>query len=86
MLRYKPSLVSASAVYLTRKILRIEPHWSRVLGRQSRADESELKECARDLYILFQASSTNSLIGIKEKFSRKDFMEVAKIRINTNVN
>ncbi|CAG9322803.1 unnamed protein product [Blepharisma stoltei] len=84
MLRYKLSLISASVVYLARKIFRIEPHWSKALGRQARVDESELKECARDLYVLLQGATLNPLEGIKEKFSRKDFMEVAKIRINVN--
>lgn len=80
MLKYKPSVIAASAVYLTRKMFRVEQAWTQSLARLSRVDESQLRECSKDILVVFQAAAIHSLTGVKDKFSRKEHLEVAKIR------
>ncbi|CAG9326044.1 unnamed protein product [Blepharisma stoltei] len=80
MLRYRPSVIAASAVYLTRKMFKVEPAWTQNLQRISRVDENQLRDCSRDILVVFQAASIHTLTGVKDKFSRKEYLEVAKIR------
>ncbi|CAG9328287.1 unnamed protein product [Blepharisma stoltei] len=81
MLKYKASMIAASAVYLCQKLHKIDPSWSARLVSCSRYNESELRACAKDLLILFQAAPKHSLVGVREKYSKSSFFEVAKLKI-----
>ncbi|CAG9334526.1 unnamed protein product [Blepharisma stoltei] len=82
MLKYKPSLIAASAVYLSRKLLNIQPAWNPILDKHSRTDENLLKQCAKDLFVLFQSAQYHSLTSIREKYSKIELMEVSQLKVS----
>lgn len=79
--KYSPSLIAASAGYLTRKILKLYPAWNNILDKYSRAEASQLRECAKDLLIIFQSAQIHTLTAVKDKFSQMEFLEVSKISV-----
>jgi hypothetical protein len=82
MLKYAPSLIAASAVFLAMKIFRKEPAWNPRLLFHTKYNESQLRPCAKDLLVLFQSAPKHTLSAIRDKYGRKEFNEVSKIRIS----
>ncbi|CAG9333096.1 unnamed protein product [Blepharisma stoltei] len=77
MLKYKASLKAASAAYLGHKIFNRDYVWS-----TEGFSEAEIKECAKDLLILFQAASKHPLSAVREKFSRPQYHDVSNLRLS----
>ena len=59
MLRYNPSLITASAIYLTNKIKKRETTWTPACA--VKYTEQDLKRCAKDLCVLLQGAEACSL-------------------------
>lgn len=78
MLRYKPSLVAAAAVYLARKISDSSSSWCSALTEATLHPDSEVKPCARDLVILLQAMEKSKLTALPRKFSSEKYCSVAR--------
>jgi G2/mitotic-specific cyclin-B, other len=90
MLKYIPSNLAASAVYLTLKILPKQdennqevkvPAWEDKMQEHTGFTENNLKPCAKDLCILLQGIEKCSLQAVRKKFSHPAFNEVALIRL-----
>lgn len=90
MLKYQPSNLAASAVYLTLKILPKQDEnnqevkqkaWDEKMEQHSTYSEAMLKPCAKDLCILLQGIEKCSLQAVRKKFSHPNFNEVALIRL-----
>ncbi|CAG9324748.1 unnamed protein product [Blepharisma stoltei] len=81
MLRYKASILAASAIYLANKIQGSQIVWPQSLVENSPYKESDLKPCARDLCMLVQGAEKCSLQAIRKKYSQPAYLEVAKIVI-----
>jgi len=81
MVKYKPSLQAAASLFLAHKILKVEPAWSTRLATLTSFSELQLRPCAKDMLILFQAAPRHTLGAVREKFSRRDNFEVSKLRI-----
>mmetsp|Transcript_7195 Transcript_7195/g.10629 ORF Transcript_7195/g.10629 Transcript_7195/m.10629 type:complete len:307 (+) Transcript_7195:41-961(+) len=79
MLRYSPALFAGSALYLANRMLGAEP-WPKVLQSNSPFKEHNLKECAKDLFLLMQCSEKSSLQAVKKKFSQSKYLGVSQIR------
>ncbi|CAG9336289.1 unnamed protein product [Blepharisma stoltei] len=79
MLKYKPSLKAVAATYMGHKILNRDYSWR--IEDTGYSDE-EIKCCAKDMLILFQAAPRHPLTAVKEKFSRPQFHEVSSLRIS----
>jgi cyclin B len=75
MLRYTPSLIAASVVYLTNKIMKRELAWPQIM--------SELKACAKDLCMLLQGAEKCCLQSVRKKFALEAYGEVSKISIGS---
>jgi cyclin B len=73
MIKYFDSLIAASAVYLSAKILRNEFKSNVIYS------EEEIKPCAVDILVLFQLAACYPLMAIKEKFSRPQFHQVSTL-------
>ena len=82
MLRYKPSVLSLSAVYLAMKISKTQSGATVRLIRAAKCADSDIKTCARDLLCLFQSASSHTLTSVREKYSKKEFYEVSKVIIS----
>ena len=83
MLKYSPSNLASSAVYLVNK-LRKRDAWNDVMVRNTRYQESQIRQCAKDLCLLMQNIEKSNLQAIRKKFSGPKFFEVAKIKLENN--
>ncbi|WOH02199.1 hypothetical protein DCAR_0521588 [Daucus carota subsp. sativus] len=82
MLRYAPSLVAASAIFLTRFILSpsMRP-WNSTLKHYAQYEPSDLRDCVSALHSLACNSLNSNLPAIREKYSQHKYKFVAKFNI-----
>jgi hypothetical protein len=80
MIKYNPSLLAASTMYITLKITK-KTDAEKVTELIGYTDEV-LKECAKDICQILDNVEKNSLQAVRNKFSLPKFMEVAKIKFN----
>ncbi|PIA37583.1 hypothetical protein AQUCO_03000268v1 [Aquilegia coerulea] len=79
MLRYSPSLIAASAIFLAKYILLPGNRpWNSTLAHYTQYKPSELCECVKVLHHLFCNSHSSSLPAIREKYSQHKYKFVAK--------
>ncbi len=82
MLKYAPSNLAASAIYLARKITnRSDSEWTHALFESTGYSEADLKQCAKDMCILLGGIEKCTLQAVRKKFSLQRFMEVALVKI-----
>ena len=81
MIKYKPSVLALAAVYLTMKIVKADSTKSCRMIRAAKCADAEVKACARELLCLFQNANTHTLVSVREKYSRRECLEAAKIKI-----
>lgn len=79
MLKYKPSLLAAASLYLAMKMAKVQSPWTSEMETFSSYKESEIRPCAKDLFLLFSNSKNSSTQAVRKKFSHSKFGEVAKI-------
>lgn len=81
MLAYQPSLKAASALYVARKIFRInDPNtWTNSLQFYTNYKEKELMGCTKDMCTILELVPKISLKNCYKKFSSTKFMEISKI-------
>lgn len=77
-LKYKPSNIAASAIYLTQKALK---NPSKSLKSSTTSTDVEIRTCAKDLLGLFQKAETCTLQAVKKKYAQPKYYEVAKLQI-----
>jgi len=80
MIKYNPSLLAASTMYITLKITK-KVEAEKVTQLTGYSDET-LKECAKDICGILDNVEKNTLQAVRKKFSLPKFMEVAKIKFN----
>eukprot|EP01123_Difflugia_compressa_P011628 TRINITY_DN471_c0_g1_i12.p1 TRINITY_DN471_c0_g1~~TRINITY_DN471_c0_g1_i12.p1 ORF type:complete len:220 (-),score=46.93 TRINITY_DN471_c0_g1_i12:437-1096(-) len=78
-LRFAPSLVAASSVYLARAMTSKTPLWGPTLEHYSTYSEEKVRECAKEMNALLKKSQTSSLKAIRKKYSLPKFGQVAEI-------
>ncbi|KAI7740861.1 hypothetical protein M8C21_006503 [Ambrosia artemisiifolia] len=79
MLRYAPSLVAASAIFLARYILFPSQNpWNSTLKHYTQYQPSALFECVKSLHTLVTECPNSSLPAIREKYSQHKYKFVAK--------
>jgi cyclin B len=76
---YIPSIKAAAALYISRKLLKIQPAWPKSLETTSGVSEPSLKNYAKELCNLIDLSQRISLKACTSKFALSKFMEVSKI-------
>lgn len=77
MIKYSPSLIASSALYLINKMQKLDG-WSDIMEQCTRHSEIELKLCSKELYALLQNAEKTTLQAVRKKFSSPKFMEIAK--------
>ncbi|KAL8216255.1 hypothetical protein R6Q57_023092 [Mikania cordata] len=79
MLRYAPSLVAASSIFLARFILNASQNpWNSTLRHYTQYLPSELFDCVNVLHTLVCECPKSSLPAIREKYSQHKYKSVAK--------
>ena len=78
MIKYPPSLIAASTLYITLKVKK--PNVIQVVDIPSFSGytEDKLKECARDIIVILDYADKSSLQAVRNKYSLPKFLEVAK--------
>lgn len=82
MLKYAPSYIAISALYLACKATK-KIAWSGTLAEISQYSEQEVRVCARDLFFVYQ-NGKMSLRAVYRKFSHPKFLEVSKLMLEKN--
>ncbi|KAL5713953.1 cyclin protein [Ranunculus cassubicifolius] len=79
-IRYLPSLVAASVIYLTNFTIHPNMHpWNSTLQKQSGYKPSDLKECVLDIHDLQLSRKGGSLAAVRDKYKQNKFKCVATI-------
>ncbi|XP_019702888.1 putative cyclin-B3-1 [Elaeis guineensis] len=76
-LKFKPSLLCSSAIYVARCTLQITPFWTGLLRKHARYEESQLRECASMILGFQRTAARNPTKITYEKFLRSDHDSVA---------
>ncbi|XP_040930529.1 putative cyclin-B3-1 isoform X2 [Gossypium hirsutum] len=78
-LKFKPSLLCASAIYVARCTLQMSPSWTPLLCRHTRYDASEIRECAEMILRFQRAARSGQLKVTFEKYTSHELSQVAMI-------
>ncbi|KAL7130574.1 hypothetical protein ABFS83_13G143100 [Erythranthe nasuta] len=79
-LSYKPSMLCASAIYVARCTLQMEPPWTPLLSKHARYEESHIRSCAKMVLKFHRAAKTTMLKVSHEKYAKLDYCRVANIK------
>lgn len=82
MLKYSPSLIAASSIYLGEKIIKREKAWVRKMTIHTAYQEADLRHCAKELFVLFQSAPKCTLSAVLDKFSKRDYLSVSSLRVS----
>jgi len=78
-LKYMPSLLAASSLYISRKLLiRNEELWNEDMEFYTGYSVNQMEDCIVLLYKILKCIPNNSLCSSKNKYSDKKFLEIAK--------
>ncbi|CAK7326049.1 unnamed protein product [Dovyalis caffra] len=79
-LKFKPSMLCASAIYVARSTLQIAPAWTPLLARHAHFQVSQIRDCAEMILKIQKAARTSQLRVTYEKYMRPDLSGVAAIK------
>ncbi|KAG8065781.1 hypothetical protein GUJ93_ZPchr0004g38949 [Zizania palustris] len=78
MLKYKPSLLAAAAVYTAQCAISRWQHWTKICELHSRYTGDQLLECSRMMVDFHQKAGAGKLTGVHRKYSTFKFGCAAK--------
>lgn len=81
MLKHRASLLAAAVTYIAMKVQRRDSVWTLPLITATQYTEIQLQPAVKDLLVLYQAAPRHTLTGVKDKFARRDYFEVSKLRL-----
>ena len=79
MLKYLPSIICASAVYLALKTRWWKTPWTPDLEKHSTYKEADLQACVRDIHELHDKATTSSLQAVRKKYTQEKHGNVSSI-------
>eukprot|EP00826_Nyctotherus_ovalis_P038032 TRINITY_DN3528_c0_g1_i2.p2 TRINITY_DN3528_c0_g1~~TRINITY_DN3528_c0_g1_i2.p2 ORF type:complete len:270 (-),score=55.35 TRINITY_DN3528_c0_g1_i2:1028-1837(-) len=86
MLKYLPSVLTAGSLYLSWKVFKtIEPRrrildWPQEMNDIVRHTEREIRDCAKDLYVIMKNAERNPLQAVRRKYMSEEYGKVALIK------
>ncbi|XP_010429845.1 PREDICTED: cyclin-A1-2-like [Camelina sativa] len=79
MLRYTPSLVAASAVFLTQHILHpSRKPWNATLEHYTSYKATHMEACVKDLLQLCHGNPSSDVVAVRKKYSQHNYKFAAK--------
>lgn len=81
MVKWCPSHLAAAVILLSNKLLRRQPSWPQAAVKYTTMTEQMLKECAKEVCVVFEAAETNALQAVRKKFSQQKYQQVAKLTL-----
>ena len=79
MLKYLPSVVAASAVYIAQRAMASSPAWTPALIRHTTFTEATIQPCVKDMLKVLENAKISSLQAVRKKYTREKFLEVALV-------
>lgn len=80
MLKWRPSLIAASSIYLAKRILNRQYPWTQFLTDTTSYSERHMRDCAKEMCgLLTNIENKVVFAPVFKKFSSSKFLEVAKI-------
>ncbi|CAE5957646.1 unnamed protein product [Arabidopsis arenosa] len=79
-LKYKPSLLCASAIYVARCTLHMTPVWTSLLNNHTHYSVSQMKDCSDMILRFHKAAKTGKLRVTYEKYMNPDHSNVAVLK------
>ena len=79
MVKYKPSNLACSAIYLVNKITKMQDGWPEALANESNYSEADVKDCARDFFRLLKQQERSQLTAANRKYRRDEYDRVSNI-------
>ncbi|KAL1556028.1 putative cyclin-B3-1 isoform X4 [Salvia divinorum] len=76
-LNYKPSMLCASAIYVSRCTMQLTPRWTPLLAAHTRYQESQIRGCSEMILKFHRAAKTSVLRVTYEKYANLDRSKVA---------
>ncbi|TVU14886.1 hypothetical protein EJB05_38383 [Eragrostis curvula] len=80
MLKYRPSLLAAAAVYTAHCALNRCQHWTRICELHSRYTSDQLLECSKMMVDFHQKAGNDKLTGVHRKYSSFKFGCATKVQ------
>ena len=81
MLKYIPSHLACSSIYLVNKIFKKEG-WTEQLVKSCNYTDAQIRPCAKELCLILQNAAKSSLQAARKKYSSTKFSEVAKLQFD----
>jgi cyclin B len=78
MVRFLPSAIAATAVYIARKTLKRHP-WSPTLVQYTKYDEIDMAACAEEMQVFVNGSEASAQAAVYRKYSSPKFGGVGKM-------
>jgi len=78
MIQHRPSVLAASALFLSNEIMNRTPLWPTAVALASRRTRSSLKSCVEEFRELLDAAPRDTFQAIRKKYSRQHHLAVAK--------
>ena len=80
MLKYPPSVVASSAIFATRKLMKIKPTWPTENMKNSfHYNSKEVLECSKELFNLTKKYINSTLVNLKNKYSKKEYFKAYEV-------
>ncbi|CAA7048008.1 unnamed protein product [Microthlaspi erraticum] len=84
--KFVPSMLAASAVFLARFIIRPKQHpWNQMLEEYTKYKAADLQECVGIIHDLYLSRSGASLQAIREKYKQQKFQCVATMPVSPSL-
>ncbi|KAF2072618.1 hypothetical protein CYY_006077 [Polysphondylium violaceum] len=82
MVQYLPSMIAASAIYVSRRMtMKSGPYWNVTLEYYTCYKEADIMQCAQDLKEVRKRADNSSLRATKKKYTSSKLMEVSNIPV-----
>jgi len=78
ILKAKPSLIAASALYTANRLINKTKTWEQNMVSKTRYKETDMKHIIKELIVVMQVSEKSSFKATRNKFAQPKYMEVSK--------
>lgn len=79
MIDYPVPVLVASALFLSNELAFRKPLWPAMMAHHTRLEEAELQRCVKDLRLLAENASKDSLQAVYKKYQSKNALSVARL-------
>lgn len=79
MLKYSPSIIAASALFVSRKVFKLKPSWPQNISSIASICSDTVFECSKEILSLIKKEKKSTINILKDKYSRPLCLNVYSI-------